>query len=248
MNDIKTKNKVGEMVSQETVSSMVRYAVVLAGGEGRRAGGGMPKQFRQLDGLPMLWWSVMAFHQENPKTKIYLVLHPGFFDDFDIFYDTLPEDKKIAVEVICGGRTRKESVANALMEIPADANSMVAVHDAARPLVTEELIGRGWECCQNHGTAVPAVAVTDSLRHLTAEGSEMVDRKDYVAVQTPQIFRADILKDAFQKAGEGEFTDDASVAEAAGYRITLFEGDPFNMKVTNPLDIDVASLLLSHRH
>lgn len=225
---------------------MKKYAVIVAGGDGNRAGGSVPKQFQLLGGIPMLWWSVRAFYEEDQDTKIILVLHPGFFDDWDIMHSELPdEDKRINVHISCGGRSRLESVRNGLMSVPEDEEGLVAIHDAARPLVTRELIARGWEAAQRYGAAVPVTAMTDSIRHIEGEGSEAVARKDYVKVQTPQVFDAALLKSAYDLQLNPDMTDDASVVEAAGHKISLFEGSPYNMKVTDPLDIKIADLILN---
>lgn len=236
-----------EAVSSSGTASFIKYAVILAAGEGKRAGGGIPKQFQELNGFPMFWWSVKAFHDENPSTCILLVLHPGYFDDWDIFYDSLEEDWKEDIQVVCGGRDRKESTANALMSVTAEENVLVAVHDAARPLVSRDMIGRGWTEAAANGAAVPVIPVTDSLRRLTPDGTVSVRRSEYVVVQTPQVFKAAVLKKAFDNAGEGEFTDDASIVEADGVKVTVFDGDCFNMKVTNPMDMAIASLLMEKR-
>lgn len=225
---------------------MKKYAVILAGGSGMRAGGDVPKQFQMLEGVPMLWWSVRAFYNEDKNTQIRLVMNPGFFDLWDIIYRELPEeDKKIPFTLVCGGRSRLESVKNGIMEIPAEKDALVAVHDAARPLVSREVISEGWRVASEKNAAVPAVPVTDSLRRLGADGfSEAVARKDYVAVQTPQVFRCDILKSAYEKPLNDNMTDDASVVEASGVNVTLFEGSTHNMKVTNPLDMEIAALIM----
>ena len=226
---------------------MRKYAVIVAGGEGRRAGGDLPKQFRKLLGIPLLWWSVRAFHREDPATEISIVIHPGFFYDWDLLYAELPEeDRRIPVRIVCGGATRFHSVTNGVMEIMASEDAMVAVHDAARPMVSPELIARGWERCRLDAAAVPAVPVTDSLRRLDGDGSVAVPRSGFVAVQTPQVFRADILKRAcaLEERDAAPFTDDASAVEALGVKVALFEGDPRNIKVTRPFDFDIAALLL----
>ncbi len=230
---------------------MRKYAVIVAGGEGRRAGGDLPKQFRKLLGIPLLWWSVRAFHTEDPSTEIAIVIHPGFFDDWDLLYADLPEeDRRIPVRIVCGGATRFHSVTNGMTGIPASEDAMVAVHDAARPMVSPGLIARGWETCRRHAAAVPAVPVIDSLRRLEGEGSVAVPRPEFVAVQTPQVFRADILKDACAQTERDDalFSDDASAVEATGRRVALFEGDPENIKVTRPFDFDIAALLLKKTH
>ncbi len=221
-----------------------KYAVIVAGGEGNRAGGSIPKQFQLLKGVPVLWWSVRAFHEEDPSTKIILVLHPGFLDDWDIMFSELPEeDRKIPVHISCGGRSRLESVKNGLMSVP-DEDALVAVHDAARPLVTPELIARGWEAARRYKAAVPVVPMTDSIRRLDGDASQAVPRKDYVKVQTPQVFDASLLKAAYHQTLGSGMTDDASVAEAAGHSICLFEGSPYNMKITGPMDLLVAATLM----
>ncbi len=224
---------------------MHKYAIIVAGGEGNRAGGVVPKQFQLIAGIPMLWWSVRAFHAEDPDTRIILVLHPGFFDEWDLLYAELPEaDRKIDVHISCGGRSRLESVRNGLMSVPDGNDALVAVQDAARPLVSVEMISRGWLAAEESGAAVPAVGMTDSIRRIEDGISISVPRKDYVKVQTPQIFDASLLKNAYEGTLSDLMTDDASVVEAAGHKISLYEGSPYNMKVTEPLDIKIAETLI----
>lgn len=224
---------------------MQKYAIIVAGGEGNRAGGVVPKQFQLIAGIPMLWWSVRAFHAEDPDTRIILVLHPGFFDEWDLLYAELPEtDRKIDVHISCGGRSRLESVRNGLMSVPDCNDSLVAVHDAARPLVSVEMISRGWLAALECGSAVPAIGMTDSIRRIEDGVSVSVPRKDYVKVQTPQVFDAALLKNAYAGTLSDLMTDDASVVEAAGHKISLYEGSPYNMKVTEPLDIKIAETLI----
>ena len=228
------------------MSTYKKTAIILAGGEGHRAGGAIPKQFRELCDRPMVWWSMKAFHDADPDTQLVLVLHPGFFDDWDIIWNNLPESDRFAYRLCCGGRDRCESVANGLMEEPAEAGALIAVHDAARPLVSRELIERCWQTAEQLQTAVPAVPVTDSLRKLGPDGdSQSVDRSLYVAVQTPQTFDAALLKKAYNSRKAGEvYTDDASVVEAYGHKIALCQGETINMKVTNPADFIVAEALM----
>lgn len=226
---------------------MKKYAVIVAGGEGNRAGGSVPKQFQNIGGVPMLWWSVRAFHAEDPETSIILVLHPGFFDEWDIMHSELPEeDRKIPVILSCGGRSRLESVKNGLLSVNEKEGSLVAVHDAARPLISPELVARGWEAAMRYKAAVPVVEMTDSIRKLEGDSSRAVARRDYVRVQTPQVFDAMLLKDAYSRELTEEMTDDASVAEAAGVKVVLYEGSPYNIKVTHPLDFIIAETLIEH--
>lgn len=224
---------------------MKKYAVIVAGGEGNRAGGAIPKQFRLICGIPMLWWSVRAFHSEDPSTEIIIVMHPGFFDEWDIIYAGLPEeDKEISVRIVCGGRSRAESVSHGLMSVETGAGSYVAVHDAARPLVTVDMITRGWDNAREYGAAIPVIPETDTLRKMDKDGSVVVPRKDYVRVQTPQVFESALLKESYAEVSLDEMTDDASVVEACGKKVALFAGDSRNIKVTNPEDFNIAEVLM----
>lgn len=227
-----------------------KFAVILAGGAGIRAGGEVPKQFRMLCGLPVVWWSVKAFHKEDPDVEIRVVLHPGFFDLWDILYSELPEkEKEIKVEMICGGRNRLESVKNGIMSIePGSGNeTLIAVHDAARPLVATDIISRGWEKARKEKAAIPVVPMIDSIRKVASDGSVALDRSRYVRVQTPQVFWGDLLKEAYSHDLLPEMTDDASVVEARGVKISLYEGQEENIKITNPFDFKVAELLMKEK-
>ncbi len=226
---------------------MEKYAVIVAGGEGTRLGGGLPKQFRPLGGRPVLWWSLKAFHDEDPAVKLRIVLHPDYFDEWEHLIQSLPEQERFSHEVFAGGKSRTESVKNGIASIPDSHNALIAVHDAARPLVTVGMIARGWLAAGAEGGAVPAIPVTDSLRRLEGAGSRAVDRSEYVAVQTPQVFRADLLKKAYADNPDAVFSDDASAFEAAGHEPVLYEGSPLNIKVTNPGDMEIAELLLRRK-
>lgn len=223
---------------------MKKYAIIVAGGCGTRLGGDLPKQFQSLKGRPVLWWAMKAFHDEDPATQIILVLNKDYFDVWERLFNSLPEEERILHKVCRGGQSRTESVKNGLSLVPKAEDVLVAVHDAARPLVNPEMISGGWEAGAAYGAAVPAVPVTDSLRKISGGGSEAVDRSDYVAVQTPQVFKATVLKNAYDANPDAVFSDDASATEAAGHKTALYKGSPRNMKVTNPGDIEIACLLL----
>lgn len=243
---------------------MKRFAIILAGGEGRRAGGNLPKQFVELEGKPLVWYAMKAFKDAYEDIELVLVLHPGFFDDWDIMLSEMPERDRIAHRVSCGGHSRPESVRNGLLTIeeilqeqgePAtDAEPiLVAVHDGARALVDAELIRRGFEQYQKGYGMVPAIESVNSLRRLkpgndfeAPGGSESVARKDYVEVQTPQIFDYSDIREAYDKHKDfSGFTDDASLFEAAGGEIILYRGDARNIKVTHPIDFDIARAILA---
>ena len=226
-----------------------KYAVILAGGNGSRAGGEMPKQFVELLGIPILWWSVRAFHAADPDTHIVIVMNPSFWDDWDIIYNELPEeDRRIPLQLFCGGRSRTESVWNGIMDLPHDADTLIAVHDAARPLITKGMVAELWKTAEDKGSAVPCVEEVNSLRVKDGGDTRPVDRADFLVVQTPQVFRADILHDAYVKHDpEAKFTDDASLVQQAGYDITVAPGIPDNIKVTNPMDFAVAEAIMRYQ-
>lgn len=255
-----------------------KFAVILAGGEGHRAGGSLPKQFVDINGRPLVWWAMKAFRDYDPGLRIMLVVHPGFFDDWDIMFAELPEKDRIPHTVVCGGRSRAESVYNGLTAIreiineeSAEAGNAVAenqevnkvvnkawkvaIHDGARPNLKVEMIHRGFDAldaCKPGVGVVPAVECTNSLRELTGNSkdlesaeSRVVDRSRYVEVQTPQIFRFNEIMGANEKiADKSSFTDDASIAEAAGMKIRLYRGSADNIKVTHPLDFEIARIML----
>jgi len=227
-------------------ASFVKYAVIVAGGCGRRAGGEVPKQFQMLRGRPMLWWSMKAFMDEDESVSLVLVLHKDYQELWHRMFQALPPSERFAHEIAAGGETRYHSVKNGLSLIPEHRDAFVAVHDAARPMIAPQVIRRGWKASAgNNCGAVPVVPVTDSLRLLSDNSSRAVDRTRFAAVQTPQIFPLALLRNAYRKPFSPLFTDDASVAEAAGVKCILYPGDTRNVKVTNPGDIAIAELIMS---
>lgn len=175
--------------------------------------------------------------------KVFLVLHPSFLEEWETL--TAPMEK---VAVVCGGRTRFDSVKNALLmvaEVGYAPGDLIAIHDGARPLVTTEMIETGYAVAAEKDAAIPAVPVTDSIRRIGTDGTSLsVERKDYVCVQTPQVFAADVLISAYEQQYNQAFTDDASVVEADGTSVSLYPGDVRNIKITNPMDFRIAGLLM----
>ena len=228
---------------------MKKYAIIVRGGEGNRACGVVPKQFHSIGGIPMLWWSVRAFHREDPATKVIIVMHPGFFDDWDIMHSELPEeDRRIETIIVCGGRTRCESVMNGLNSVNDGEDVYVAVHDAARPLVNVDMISAGWKAAATYKAVIPAVPIDDSIRKVDGDENWSVPRKDYVKVQTPQVFEAGLLREAYANVDTTMMTDDASVVEAFGHKVMIYPGSTRNFKVTNPEDIQIASMLIKETY
>lgn len=232
-------------------ASIRKYALLMAGGSGLRAGGDLPKQMQPLLGVPMLIYSIRAFLEEDANCRIILVLNDSCREQWLRIAAEYPDAERL---IICGGgKDRLQSVINGLRTIPpGQGRCYVAIHDAARPMLTPELVRRGWECALEKGSAVPVVPEVNSLRYLPSgnisdKDSKALDRARYYAVQTPQIFEVESIKNAYSRGLRPEFTDDASVYEAAGGVINLYEGSPENFKVTNPIDFLLASAVLASR-
>lgn len=228
---------------------MKKTAIILAGGSGLRAGGDKPKQLQMLNDKPVFSHSVEAFLKADPSTTIILVVNADHEAEFQNGLRLMQQQQPFSYKTVRGGDSRAASVKNALDSIAYDDNTLTAIHDAARPLVTEEMINRGWEMASAEGSAIPVIPLTDSIRQLTQQGSISVDRAGYKAVQTPQVFRLNLLKQAYDSVwAQGKShsaTDDASVVEMAGGRIHLYDGDPVNIKITGPADIDIARMLIN---
>lgn len=227
---------------------MKKIAIIVAGGAGLRAGGGKPKQLRPLDGKPVFIHSIEKFHKQDPSTRIILVINSQYRHDFESALALLHADRAIDCRIVEGGESRAASVKNALDTVEYEDNSLVAIHDAARPLVSIETIKRGWETASAHNSAIPAIPLTDSIRHIENDGSKSVNRAEYLAVQTPQVFNLNMLKQAYDKVWrEGKasaMTDDASVFEWANGKIHTYEGELTNIKITGPLDLYIAEAII----
>lgn len=196
----------------------------------------VPKQFLLLAGMPVLMHAIRQFHRFDDAMPVVVALPPAHIPTWTQLCGE--HHFTIAHTVVAGGGTRFDSVKNALAVLP-DAE-WIAVHDGVRPLAPPAVIARCFEAAAQHGAATPVVPLTDSVRKLEADGSHSVPRENYCIVQTPQVFRADWLKDAYRAPFRPAFTDDASVVEAAGHKITLVEGSRENIKITEAIDLRIA--------
>ena len=223
---------------------MKKYVIIVAGGKGLRMGGEVPKQFLPIGGKPVLMRTVEAFYQTDAETGIVLVLpqeQQSYWKNLCCQYDF-----RIPYILADGGCTRFHSVRNGLQVIPdEDSDSLIAVHDGVRPFVSPRVIQECFEAATRWGAVVPVLDMVDSVRQLSEDGSSMaVDRSCLKLVQTPQTFRADILKNAYRQEFTERFTDDASVVEASGVSVALVSGNRENIKITTPFDLKVAEALL----
>ena len=219
------------------------YNIIVAAGSGSRFGAALPKQYCLMNGRPVLMHTIENMRRALPQSQIVLVLNRDFVD---YWTELCVKYSFISPKVVEGGDTRWQSVKNAIDEIPADAQ-VITVHDGARPIVSPAMVERLISALDDAVGAIPVVSVTDSLRQIVESGSTPVDRSLYKAVQTPQAFHADKLIEAYSLPFDATFTDDASVLAALGYDVALVEGDTYNIKITNPLDIEIAQLYLRQR-
>lgn len=218
------------------------YAVFVAGGSGTRMGGDVPKQFLDLGGIPILQRSVERFLDAAPDSRVIVVLPERHLDQWQEL--CLQHAVSFPQTIVHGGLTRFHSVQNALEKVPDGA--IVSIHDGVRPLFTPGLVRAMLDRMQQPGgpqALIPAVPVTDTLRS-TDPSLPAPDRSRLVAVQTPQMFLSEVLKQAYRQPYDTAFTDDASVAERAGARIELFPGEKYNLKITTPEDLALARLLI----
>lgn len=218
-------------------------AIIVAAGSSERMNG-IDKIFAPLAGKPVLAWTVDAF-QDSPSVDSIVIV---------VSKQNMERTRQLSVErnwskvadVCAGGEKRQDSVAEGLKCLP-DCE-WVIVHDGARPLVTVDLIERGLEAARETGSAVAAVPVTDTIKmaleNMIVQGTP--PRKSLWAVQTPQVFRFDIIKAAYRQA-KYDVTDDATLVEKAGYKVKLYMGSYDNIKITTPEDLAIAEILV-HKH
>jgi len=221
-----------------------RYAIIAAGGAGKRAGASIPKQFIPLAGKPMLMHTIEAFSILRPAIKIIVALPGNHIQHWINLCSefTFP----VAHSIVVGGSFRGESVRNALNAI-TEHEALVAVHDGARPFVKKTTIEKGFKLAMAHGAAIPVLKITDSMRILGDGFSRTVERNNFRSVQTPQCFKLSVLMEAYNQENIEGFTDDASLAETIGKQVQLFEGDPENIKITTPFDLMVAEAVFGRR-
>jgi 2-C-methyl-D-erythritol 4-phosphate cytidylyltransferase / 2-C-methyl-D-erythritol 2,4-cyclodiphosphate synthase len=221
-------------------------AVVVAGGRGHRAGGGVPKQYRRLAGEPAIRPTLSAFCGHPEIDLVQPVIHPA---DKDLFGAASSGLKKLS-EPVPGGATRQLSVRAGLAALEARAPDVVLIHDAARPFLSANLIARAIAAAREHGAAVPGVVIADTVKKVDdhAVVTETLDRSRLRTVQTPQAFAFTLIADAHRRAAAAhrdDFTDDGALAEWAGHRVRVFEGEAGNVKLTTNDDFARAELQIA---
>ena len=218
-----------------------RSALIVAGGVGNRMQSPIPKQFLELNKKPILFHTLEKFYQFDEKIQLVLVLPDHQMN----YWEKLCKEYKFKVKhtLVAGGETRFDSVSNGLKHIPDD--HFVAIHDGVRPMVSMQVVNRCFRVASKSGSAIPVITLNESLRQVDDESSNIIDRDQIRIVQTPQTFKADLIKSAYKLENRPEFTDDASVYEANGGHVKLVSGNRENIKITQPLDLKVAEALIS---
>jgi 2-C-methyl-D-erythritol 4-phosphate cytidylyltransferase len=221
---------------------MKKYAVIVAGGAGTRMNSAVPKQFLMLKGKPVLYYCIQAFLTAYEDCKIILVLPEEHIAAGQEIIDAFFDYNRIQIAI--GGRTRFHSVQNGLALIEEE-DSVIFVHDAVRSLISIDLIKRCYDAVSEFGSAIPVIDCKDSVRVVLEDGNEVMDRNLIKLVQTPQAFHGKILLPAYRIDYKDKYTDEATVAEAFGLKVTLVQGDENNIKITNAVDLLIAESILN---
>ena len=224
-------------------------AIVPAAGAGKRLGLGINKAFAVLRGAPLIVHCLRMLAQTELVAEAIVVLAPAEVDEGRTLLASYQAEyfAALPIKVVAGGKERQDSVANALAAVPADA-AYIAVHDGARPFAGRAVFARTLAAAKEQGAAIAAVPVKNTIKVVDADGV-VVDtpvRSTLVAVQTPQVFRAQLLKDAYAHlaAHPAVVTDDASVVELLGHKVVVAEGRYENIKITTPEDLVLAEHFL----
>jgi 2-C-methyl-D-erythritol 4-phosphate cytidylyltransferase len=219
---------------------MKKYAVIVAAGIGKRMKNDTPKQFLLIKKKPVLFYTLETFLKAYDDVQIILVLPEEHIAKGQEIVDGYFDNSRI--QLITGGRTRFHSVKNGLSLVTGE--SIIFVHDGVRCLLTPNLIHRCYEASEAFGTAIPVISCRDSVRMVSENDNETLDRTAIKFVQTPQTFHSKILLEAYKIDYKEKFTDEASVVEAFGLKVNLIEGEENNIKITRALDLMVAEKVL----
>lgn len=218
------------------------YAVIVAGGKGIRMGASVPKQFLPINGLPIIMHTIKRFREYDNNLKIIVVLPKEQHE----YWNELCKNYHFtaAYAVADGGETRFHSVKNGLALIPDGTEGVVGINDGVRPFPSIDVIHNCYETARTAKAVVPVIPVVETLIYVDGQGgSKTVPRDDYRLVQTPQTFDISLLKRAYEQPYKECFTDDASVVNGIGQKITLIEGNRENIKITTPFDLRIARIL-----
>lgn len=213
--------------------------IITAGGIGKRMGGSIPKQFLLLNDKPILMHTIERIHAFDTAAELIVTLPEDYLKDWDEMCQKY--NFTIKHEIVSGGEERFDSIKNALEKATGD---WIAVHDGVRPFVSQAVLNQLVVEVKKHRAVIPVIPLKETLRIADGETNATVHRDHYRIVQTPQVFEAKLIKKAYEQKYTRSFTDDASVVEAIGARVHLVPGNDENIKITNPLDLSVAAIIL----
>lgn len=219
-------------------------AIILSGGRGKRMGASVSKQFIMLKNKPILYYTIKKFLDNKDIDNIVLVLPE---DEIDYFKENILDKFDLDIsKIVLGGKERQDSVYNGLKE--CKDSDIVLIHDGARPFVSDEIISNGIKFAKEYGAAAPGVMPKDTIKvkDLDSFSKSTPKRSDLVSVQTPQVFKYDLITKCHEKIKiEGkEVTDDTMVVETYGNKVFLYDGEYTNIKITTPEDLILGEYLV----
>ena len=221
-------------------------AIILAGGKGKRMRSAISKQFIDIKGKPIIYYTLKKF-SENKKIDNIIVVLPE--DEVKYFKENILKKYELRInKIVIGGKERQDSVYNALKSLKNSSTDIVLIHDGARPFISERIINEGIKFAEIYGAAAPGVMPKDTIK-VKNEKNFSVDtpnRANWVSIQTPQVFKFDEILECHEKIrynGE-KVTDDTMVVEKYGYSVYLYDGEYTNIKVTTPEDLILAERLI----
>ncbi len=220
---------------------MKRGVIIVAGGSGYRMKNDLPKQYIDLAGKPVIVHTLERFICFDPYMKIVLVLA----EDHQRFWNNLSDsyDYNSRITMAPGGETRYESVKNGLQLV--EDGLIIGIHDAVRPLVSQDTLKRCYKVAAEKGSCIPVQEVEETIRAVDLQGHSLhLDRSTLRRVQTPQVFKSEMIRKAYQEPYKPEFTDDASVFESYYDQVSMVEGNRENIKITTPMDLQLAEVLI----
>jgi 2-C-methyl-D-erythritol 4-phosphate cytidylyltransferase len=218
-----------------------KHIIIVAGGTGSRMNSTIPKQFIEVNGKPILAHTIQKFLDYDKTINIIIVSHRDFLNDVLSLLAKYFNGKNI--QTCVGGAARFDSVKNGL-NLLKDKKGLVGIHDAARPMVSILTIKSAFDEAEKNGNGIPVIQMNESIRHNENGNSKAVDRNHFTIVQTPQCFKLELIQKAFEQDYKETFTDDATVLESIGEKINLTQGNPENIKITNPGDLLFAQAIL----
>lgn len=218
-------------------------AIIVAGGVGKRFNSELPKQFIELKGIPIIIRTISIFEQNENINSIIISINEDWISHFREML--APFDFKKIHSVVKGGEHRHNSVFNALNTDIARSSDYILIHDAVRCFTSQKLLNELIESVAQHGAVIPGIAPKDTVKQVNEEMavSNTINRNSLVLIQTPQAFKKDIIFDSYEKMNDNTLaTDDSFIVEQAGYKVQVIEGEERNIKITTPLDLEIAKL------